>query len=131
MTENYNLFLDDTRQPENVYWVKLPNVQWTITKSYDEFIATIKHRGIPQIASFDHDLHESHYEALRDQPDLHVVNYNNFDIKTGYHCVKWMVKHCAKHNLQLPKQMFIHTMNPIGRDKMIAIINQSQKFLGM
>ena len=46
MKSSYNIFLDDYRNPENVTWVKLPEVSWIIVRSYNAFVDIITKKGI-------------------------------------------------------------------------------------
>ena len=55
------LFLDDLRNPKDVIWVNLPEVEWTVVRNYDDFVNTIIDKGVPTRISFDHDLADEHY----------------------------------------------------------------------
>ena len=61
----YYLFLDDIRQPEQVY--KYTGVtlfifmEWVVVRNFEEFKKHIEKNGLPQFVSFDHDLADSHY----------------------------------------------------------------------
>ena len=57
----YHLFLDDNRHPKDVTWIELPLVEWTVVRSYKEFVKTVEEFGIPATVSFDHDLGDEHY----------------------------------------------------------------------
>jgi NAD+-processing family protein with receiver domain len=104
------LFLDDCRPA--------PDFTWDIVRSYDQFIAYIKFHGVPDIISFDHDLGDEHYKHYTEGEDKFLstgeansrnIDYSKFTEKTGYDCAKWLVE-----NNLLPKQYFIHSMNPVG-----------------
>jgi hypothetical protein len=109
----YHLFLDDVRVPKQVTWVDLPLVEWTIVRSYDEFIQTIKQRGLPATVSFDHDLGYEHYPT-GPQTGQEVINYSKFNEKTGYHCAQWMCEYCCENGLELPK-CYVHSFNLVGK----------------
>ncbi len=119
---NYNLFLDDERNPNismnytgnDIYWIK----KWTTVKNYNEFIDYIKTKGIPEIISFDHDLASEHYKYAC---ATHIP-YNELKIKTGYHCLIWLLTYCTRKNLELP-EILIHTMNVTGADTMQNMID--------
>lgn len=89
----YNLFLDDVRQPgsvesyinNQVLQVLYRNTTWVIVRNYNDFVNTIKERGLPEIISFDHDLADINYDPQTQQESF---VYNE---KTGYDCAKWLV----------------------------------------
>lgn len=112
----YNLYLDDIRMPYEsgnyMYPVELRSMyrleEWVIVRSYTKFTRYIKRHGMPNKVSFDHDLHDSHYEGV-------------FDIKaekTGYDCAKWLVEYCIEKELPLP-EYYSHSMNPIGKENIL------------
>ena len=128
---NYNLFLDDERKPNNVTWVNLPLVNWTIVKNFNEFANIIKTRGLPKIVSFDHDLADQHYQEYQWAHDDKNTNkgifcYNKMTEKTGFDCAKWLVEYCMAHDEFLP-QYFIHTMNPIGAKNIASLFESFKK----
>lgn len=122
-----HLFLDDVRHPGDVTWIDLPPLLWTVVRDFEAFVATVQEMGVPASVSFDHDLADEHYRALDGQVRRHVTGYDEFREKTGYHCAKWLVDHCMRHRLPLPDQVFVHTMNPVGRDKIAALIALARK----
>ena len=104
MKENtkYNLFLDDDRDPEDVFqYMKHPiyliNDDWEIVRNYDDFVKIIQEKGIPDKISFDH--------------DLGIIKSIE---KTGYDCAKWLIYYCLDNNKKIPAEIFIHSMNPVG-----------------
>jgi hypothetical protein len=128
---NYNLFLDDVRDPpwvgNYIYPVELRKhyrlKQWIIVRSYDHFIRYIIKHGLPELISFDHDLVEGHYHKNMQEG---ILNYDSEDFdtnnyKTGYHCAKWLVEYCRENNLELPT-CYIHSMNPVGTENIKAIL---------
>lgn len=129
----YNLFLDDIRNPDVcTAYTKNPiydEVDWVIVRSYDEFVECVTKNGLPKIVSFDHDLADEHYA-----PQHWWDNYNewaetqNFQEKTGYDCVKWMVDYCLDNRENFPI-WYLHTMNPIGAENMkVLILNYLKHF---
>jgi len=120
--EGYYLFLDDNRIPKDVFkysgdsdYIRL---RWTIVRSYNEFVSTIKKKGLPSLASFDHDLADTHTKYFFDNggyanpPDPSKANFTE---KTGMDCAKWIVEFCMDNNLKLPKYK-VHSKNPCGRE---------------
>lgn len=116
----YNLFLDDERLPYHVRWVRLPDVDWTIVRDYEQFVSVIEKRGLPEWVSFDHDLCTEHYQVMMHEVVAHESGGDTeFDYgieKTGYDCAKWLVEYCHDHDLPLPTWR-VHSMNPVGTDR--------------
>ena len=125
----YNLFLDDMFTPTQIS--ELPNVpvkdktryrtyNWKVVKTYEEFIAVIKDKGIPDIVSFDHDLHEEHWEFIFNDEnwiknnDEININYDIFVEKTGYHAAEWLMEYCSQKSSNMPICL-VHSQNAIGR----------------
>lgn len=121
----YNLFLDDFRNPIDViYYINNPiyiNEKWVVVRNYDEFIFYITKNGLPNIVSFDHDLADIHYKNQKN------IDYSQYEEKTGYHCVKWLVNYCIDNNLEFP-EWYIHSMNIIGSKNMESYIKNYLKF---
>ena len=63
---SYSLFLDDCRMPHQVNWVRIPDVEYEIVRSYEDFVAKIEKKGLPEFVSFDHDLCVEHYKQMAD-----------------------------------------------------------------
>jgi hypothetical protein len=96
----YTLFLDDARNPTDVTWLAIPFVGETVVaRTYQEFVDTVMHRGIPAHVSFDHDLAD--------------FDVNGKEL-TGYHCAKWLVNHCVSQESLYPSHT-VHSMNCIGK----------------
>ena len=119
--KNYYLFLDDERFPKNVTWIDLPAQNWQIVRSYDEFVKFIENNGIPVFVSFDHDL------SADDQGK--VPGSHPFKEMTGFHCAKWLVEYCLDNGHKIPNYL-AHTMNPIGRENIISIMEQGKRIQG-
>lgn len=125
------LFLDDIRIPEEAfsytgYSVFVDN-SWVVVRNYEEFTSWIAKNGLPHFVSFDHDLADSHYapsylwddyEASKRWQDSQVHKE-----KTGYECAKWLVDYCIDNDLQCPNY-FCHSMNPVGRDNIVKLLNK-------
>lgn len=135
--KNYNLFLDDIRNPNDCFeytkmGVYLMN-DWVVVRNYDEFVNMITENGIPLVISFDHDLADEHYRPSMYNPDKHYSNYyhdGTFKEKTGYHCAKWLLEYCMDNNLDIPKVVYVHTMNPVGGDNIKSLFNSFYKTYG-
>ena len=131
MAGPYYLFLDDTRTPNQVTWVEIPRVrEWTIVRSYDEFVKVIEERGLPNHTSFDHDLAEPHYIAYMEAVSGLVVaplDYSSFKEKTGYHCARWLVDYCIDHGWLALPEYTIHSMNVIGKDNIEALFRAYER----
>ena len=119
----YNLFLDDERMPKNVTWVQLPLVEWTIVRSYDQFIKIIKDKGLPEFIAFDHDLADEHYvhSINANNGNTSGINYDQLREKTGYECAKWLVEYCREKDLNIPKYV-VHSMSIVGKRNIIAYL---------
>jgi hypothetical protein len=123
---NEILFLDDIRPVSMIFGMipdhisnKIPtNRQITLVKSYEEFILYIINRGIPDFVSFDHDLSYEHYESNK--------SCENFNEKTGYDCVKWLIDHCLENKLRFP-DYYVHSMNIIGKENIDDVISSYKK----
>ena len=127
----YRLFLDDIRQPSDVTWVDLPPGPWVIVKNYEEFVKTITEKGLPGFVTFDHDLADEHYRKSMYNPDRHYNNYytdGTFKEKTGYECAKWLVEYCLNNCFPFPTYA-VHTMNPIGRENIVAYVESYKRSL--
>jgi hypothetical protein len=110
--KRYVLLDDDLhRTPQNIYNYTNCEVylkyRWTIVRNYDEFIADTIANGVADCYSFDHDLHDSHYKQ-QDNP-----KYDQAE-KTGWHCAKWLIDYCLDKNVDLPEEIYIHSMNIVG-----------------
>lgn len=127
----YNLFLDDTRNPRDVYGYTFRHVyienEWMIVQNFDEFVHAIEINGIPNIVSFDHDLGLEHYNHQHDE-DPRKLPYDQYTEKTGYDCAKWLIYYCIDNNLELPKTILIHSMNVVGAGNIAALFNEYEKY---
>lgn len=113
---SYNLFLDDYRDPKDVaLYCRVGDIplyihrEWVIVKNYEEFVAILMERGIPDMVSFDHDLAE--------EPQNHKE-------KTGLECARYLISLLAPAGEPFPFYR-IHSMNPVGADN---IENEIQNY---
>ncbi len=113
------LFLDDVRVPRDAFSIRgdamYLDADWSVVRSYNEFVEWVTLNGVPEIISFDHDLGHEHYVDC----DLgRPMRYDEYKEKTGYHALKWLVEKCMDDRRQLPK-ILCHSMNPVGRKNII------------
>lgn len=144
---SYHLFLDDERLPSHVTWVALPIVVWQVVRNYDQFVDTITNHGVPKFVTFDHDLADEHYRVMAQEcqhaekrftiwmpgDDEHEGLNMTFDYgeeKTGYDCAKWLVDYCIDNGHRFP-EFQVHSMNPIGKQRIIAYIENAKKHTGI
>lgn len=124
------LFLDDIRNPEEAFIYTKNELfikkNWVIVRNYNEFTDYIKRNGVPFFISFDHDLADTHYT-----PEHLWNDYNKskkwqsnqiHKEKTGYECAKWLVDFCIDNKIKCP-QYFCHSMNPVGKDNILRLLN--------
>jgi len=102
-----NLWLDDIRDP-----IDQGYVGWTWVKTVDDAISLLKTGNVVR-ASLDHDL------SL-----LATLGYPDKE-KTGYDVICWM----EEHNIWPEKGVRVHSMNPVGRQRMMAVIVKYNKEL--
>jgi hypothetical protein len=119
----YNIYLDDVRTP-------IPNTsthdtpEWTVVRSYDEFVAKITELGLENIAliSLDHDLGDSAMkEWYTNVHKNYTLDYNNITEKTGMDCTKWLVEQWM--NGAAVCRVMVHSANAIGSANMMGYIN--------
>lgn len=114
---DYNLFLDDIRQPYEtgnyIYPVELRKLyrleKWEVVRNYNEFVKVIQEKGLPKLISFDHDLADVHYN-----PSTWTEGFVYHE-KTGLDCAKWLVERCIEERLTLPEYI-VHSANPTGAE---------------
>lgn len=101
------LWLDDVRNP-----VIFERIGWTWVKTAQQAIDLLKEGNVEK-ASLDHDLAEEHYP------------WNCEDITkckdTGYDVVCWM----EENNVWPPLGVTVHSMNPVGRQRMEQVIRKA------
>ena len=122
MEKIIRIYLDDVRTPHspNNEWIEGIE-EWTVVRSYDEFVEKVKEVGLENIhvISLDHDLGD----------------YNNIHEKTGYDCAKWIVNHyydnyVTEESRPEKKQsgivfpaIYTHSANPIGSANIMGYVN--------
>ncbi len=105
------LFLDDVRKPP----AHLSKVFDTV-RDFDQFRDWVETYGIPELVSFDHDLHHEHVEyffgggGFRNPPDPREGHFCN---PTGYDCADWLVRRCIELD-RYPRFVVVHSANPVG-----------------
>ena len=121
------LFLDDMRNPQDVTWAVMPTCnKYDVVRSYDEFVAYIISFGIPEYVTFDHDLADEHYFAMTKENNGEAAEYGHE--KTGYDCAVWLTDFCFDRQLKFPLYG-VHSMNPIGKDRIINYVENAKKHL--
>jgi hypothetical protein len=117
--QTYNLFLDDEREPNECTWMndsRYTNLKWVVVRSHDEFVRTLSDRfnrnEVPELVSFDHDL-----------ADVGGIVRE----KTGNDSAKFLVQWCIDNSINLP-ECLVHTMNPIGRERIKQAIKDYNRF---
>jgi hypothetical protein len=130
---SYKLYLDDIRIPENTFDYTGNKMyltpDWVIVRSYNEFVKYVTEKGLPEIVSFDHDLADEHYHNDMYKGSKYNKHYNNFQEKTGFDCVKWMVDYCIDNGKNFPN-WYLHTMNPAGKMNMECYIKNYLRHFG-
>lgn len=132
---SYNLFLDDIRMPKDA-WIyprrddkniiisgksleamsNVPNGNWEIVRSYDQFVAYIEKNGIPDVVSFDHDLSEEYMDYyFSETSKTGIIEYEKLKPNSGYHCAKFLCEECLNNKLKFPKY-YIHSANKWGSE---------------
>lgn len=123
--EKFRIYLDDVRTPvsPNNEWVD--NVpEWTVVRSYDEFVQKINSIGLENIEliSLDHDLGDSAMKEWYDNVyNNYTLNYDNITEKTGYDCAKWLIEKWLDGEPVV--DVYTHSANAIGSANIMGIIN--------
>jgi hypothetical protein len=122
--------LDDIRSMDDVRkYTKLPNIpneQWTVVRSYSDFVEVVNKLGLPMFVSFDHDLGLSHYGHGSNGDD---IPYDSYTEKTGYDAAKWLVDYCMKNGVKHPPYV-VHSMNPVGKRNIESYIESYLRTFG-
>ncbi len=128
------LFLDDFRKPIDVllyhedaeHLILYEILNWEVVKSYTEFVRYIKINGIPDIVSFDHDLHKEHYSPLMYDGDSYNALYKTFKEKTGFDAAKWLNRYIKRNNIPLPI-IYCHSRNPVGKQNILSVFSSLKR----
>ena len=121
-TVNYNMFLDDEREPVSADFQDRP---WQIARNYDEFVFFIENRGLPKFISFDHDLGTDEF-----QPDEETDVVYSRPSKTGYDAAKWLVEYCMNSRQKIPA-FYVHSRNPVGKKNIEAYLENAMRHMEM
>jgi hypothetical protein len=83
--------------------------------------------------SFDHDLCQEHYDEYTVAHDPKMLSYGTiryhiFKEKSGYEAAKYLAEECVCKNVPIPPY-YIHTLNPIGRQNIFNIMEETRKVL--
>ena len=99
----YGIFLDDERNPEDVYWIDYQhNIQWFVVNRAVDFmfaVSNLEESVSEYCFSFDHDIQS------------YTLAGNEV---TGYDCLKYLVDYCLNSGYRMPGKVWFHTQNPIG-----------------
>lgn len=116
-----NIFLDDYRSPENVDWVKLPDVPYVVVRNYQEFVSYVERlEQAPAFVTFDHDLADAHYRN----------DFSNPNEKTGYDCAKALVDICVAKGWKLP-EFKVHSLNVVGARNIQQFLDNARTHLDL
>jgi hypothetical protein len=121
MIEKFWIYLDDTRTPLSRVD---GNPEWTVVRSYDEFVNKVNEIGLENIEqiSLDHDLDQTAMnEWLYNTVKNYTINYDNIKEKTGYDCAKWLVKQWKQGKPVVT--VVTHSANAIGSAHIMGHIN--------
>ena len=118
-----HIYLDDVRTPSpNPSTHEVP--EWTVVRSYDEFINKINEVGLENIEliSLDHDLDQTAMdEWYNNVVNNYTIDYNNIKEKTGFDCAKWLVEEWKKGKPVVT--VVTHSANAIGSANIMGYIN--------
>lgn len=106
------------------------DITWVWVTSFSEFTQYIVQKGLPDILAFDHDLGGNSYQLFHKHHGYKntTIKYDEYDEPTGFHCAKWLTEYCQDNKLALTCEVFAHSMNPQGRENILAILNNFKKF---
>ena len=110
------IYLDDVRTPVDK--------DWTVVRSYDEFVNTVMYIGLENIEliSLDHDLGDTAMaEWHRNVYHNYTLDYNNITEKTGMDCAKWLVDQWLEGAHVV--EVVVHSANAIGSANIMGYIN--------
>ena len=108
------LYLDDIRTPQTE--------GWDIVRNYDDFVARIRLKGVPNEISFDHDLGEDiAKEKVANGISKRKAREEKKYAKSGYDAAKWLGEYCLDKNIPFPKYN-VHSANPVGKANIEAYL---------
>jgi len=131
MTKKTYLLLDDVRRPFDVflYTFKLKYLfrKWVIVRNYKELKEWVFKNGLPYFISFDHDLHPSHYTPKEYWSDYEVSKkWQEAQTKiecNGEDCASMIRRYYRVRYWETKPKFYVHSKNPVGRDKILKILN--------
>lgn len=118
------IYLDDVRTPLGPTHELMLDVEWTVVRSYDEFVSTVMYIGLDNIEliSLDHDLGDSAMKEWHTNvANNYILNYDNITEKTGYDCAKWLVQQWMAGESVV--KVYTHSANAIGSANIMGYIN--------
>ena len=80
--------------------------------------------GIPSLISFDHDLADIHY-IMNNKV---LIDYSEYEEKTGYSCASWLVDYCIDNNIMLPEYL-VHSMNKVGGINIRYLLENYKRYI--
>lgn len=122
--DSLNIFLDDHRVPSDVHWVRMPDVEWTIVRCYDDFVKLVDSGANIALLSAEHDLDQHPNQTT----SFHPYTYFDGDltktvrfgpVPTGWDCIRYL----ADNRLALPK-IRLHSDNPVGVRRMVELLTE-------
>ena len=133
-TNNLKLFLDDLRIPTDAFIYEeriklidksgIQNCEWHIVRNYEDFCEFIDTFGIPEVVSFDHDLHMEHIKHYFDVTSkIGVIDYGNLKTKTGKHCAEYFVdkwREAGKPDVKV----YVHSANRWGQIEIKNVLKE-------
>lgn len=129
----YNLFLDDKRQPKYAYCSDTARPvseaagcqedDWLIVRSFENFSLVLNYFGMPRFVSFDHDLCDlAMAECIKNWDTGQKFDYNLKGMeKTGAHCAQLLRDWCSFAGARIPAYV-CHTANKEGGENIHAIL---------
>ena len=121
------LFLDDERYPNWVSWVDYGNeeIEWTIARTHKLFVAMLNKHHF-DVYSFDHDLADFHEvkkgTTLFTPYGTHIAPEDHMKEYTGFDCA--IALRSFMYDNDTYPEVFVHTQNPIGRDKILNVFKE-------
>lgn len=125
----YFLFLDDARiLGKDISFKHLesnPFLPVITAKNYEDFTNTIIGEGVPELVSFDIDLHVSHYQELTKGNPLYFLKSNIWP-RCGFHCAKFLIEYCKNKKVEFPRY-YIHSANHVAADYLRKYIEKNKQ----
>jgi len=139
-----NLFLDDIRFPKDA-WIYprrddqkriitgkslekisgIPNGDWDIVRTYKDFVAYIEKNGIPDVISFDHDLHPSHMNYYHVVTyNTGIIDYSDIAIETGTQCAEYLIRKWEEADRAKTPVCYVHSANQWGAKNIREVLKQ-------